>query len=94
MNTVLSPEQITKACQEDALKLGEAGFFECIASGMQAVATSQDTFTRSELAKAVREMIKKNLYSNCKSYQIEKKERRSAYIEALQAVLKVIEAEK
>jgi hypothetical protein len=85
MNTVLSTEAIKKALfdsYEEAQDYDEKGelFPE------KHVARKQDTFTKSEYAKAVREMIKNNPYKYL-NYETTK----NAYTEALQAVLKLIE---
>lgn len=57
-NGVLTDEAITKACQDDAIKLGEGNIWECIASGMQAVAKAQAAYSelrhKAEIEQAVK----------------------------------------
>jgi hypothetical protein len=78
MNTVLSPQAQTKAL--DIMPFADLRNQSC----RDALCKSQDTFTRLELAKAVREMIIKDPHYKS---QIEVND-------ALQAVLKVIEGTK
>ena len=89
MNTVLSDEQIKAIWVKINPDLEKEAY--TVFDGDRQVAKSQDAFTRSELAKAVREMIKNNPYDVTQCSAIGYKH--DGYSKALQAVLKVMGGE-
>lgn len=92
MSKIDEVKKILNLIWQDASKWGEAGFWECIASGMKTIAIAQDAHTRSELAKAVKEIENSLKCSECDNDDLgccgcgDDK-----FNEALQAVLKLLE---
>ena len=55
----ISEKEIIKACQDDTAKLGKNTLWECIASGMKAVAQAQLEADREEMRKVLRKVVEK-----------------------------------